>query len=112
MSTTVQWVGASGQRYDYECYAVPNNLGSDVSWNDVPGNYIFAGQQNGLWVVLYVGETGSFQSRLTSQHERWQCARNLGVTHVHARVNTGGPTARRNEENDLVQNLNPVCNGR
>jgi len=58
----------------------------NVSWNDVPGVYIFTGlNQQGHWVALYVGMTSSFADRIPG-HEKWGLAESLGATHIHARV--------------------------
>lgn len=55
-------------------------------WNDVPGVYIFTGvNSKGLWQALYIGKADSFKNRL-ADHERWEEARKLGATHVHAKV--------------------------
>ena len=104
----VTWTGKSGTRYVYKAF------GLETSWNDVPGNYIFARKNAaGKWVALYIGETGSLKDRLTplSSHEKWPCAQRNGVTHIHARTNNSGAQARRNEEADLIALYNPTCNG-
>ena len=101
---TVAWQGRSGILYQYEVFEPAGN------WNDVAGNYIFAGlDQSGNWIALYIGETGSFRDRFSS-HERWPCATRYGATHVHAHVNNAAPS-RRAEEADLLANQNPPCNG-
>ena len=103
--TEVHWRGQSGTLYTYAVFAL------DTQWYDVPGNYIFAKLgTNGRWSPIYVGETGSLKSRLTSSHEKLPCARMHGITHIHARVNNGGQSARLSEETDLRNALNPPCN--
>ena len=100
----VPWQVQSGAVYDYTVYA-PSG-----TWNDVPGNYIFARlDQNNTWIALYIGETRSFQDRFSS-HEKWPCATRLGVTHIHAHGNNNGVAARRTEEADLIGDYNPPCN--
>lgn len=112
MANTVKWHGASGQEYICICYEAHNGIDRDTSWNDVPGNYIFACFDGGYWKPLYVGETSSFRDRLTSSHERWECAEQYKVTHIHAHTNTAGSNARIKEEEDLINNYKPICNRR
>ena len=100
----VVWTGASGAQYDYEVY----ELG--ITWNDVPGNYIFAKTTPAGWQAIYMGETGSFKDRIPN-HEVWPCARRYGVTHIHAHTNGGGVSARQSEEMDLRKRYRPPCNG-
>jgi hypothetical protein len=58
-----------------------------TNWNDVAGVYIFSGLnvQQTQWKALYVGITESFKTRHPN-HERWEEAKRLGATHVHAKV--------------------------
>jgi excinuclease UvrABC nuclease subunit len=56
------------------------------TWNEVPGIYIFAGQNaTKQWVPLYIGQASSFKDRL-ADHDQWNAAARAGATHVHARV--------------------------
>jgi len=104
LSQTCTWAGISGRTYQFTIYD------PDTSWNDVPGNYIFAHETSaGRWKADYIGETESFKERF-SNHEKWPCATRHGATHVHAHVNQNGETARRAEETDLIRNYNPPCN--
>ena len=61
--------------YDYDA----------TKWKTVGGLYIFARVAGDGWDPLYVGKTENFCLGLTS-HERWEEARRLGATHVHALV--------------------------
>ncbi|MDE2688656.1 MAG: hypothetical protein OXI16_14335 [Chloroflexota bacterium] len=100
----VNWIGKSGLSYTYTVYEL------SAVWLDVPGNYIFAKlEQNGFWSAIYVGETGSFKTRLVDSHEKLLCAQQYGFTHVHARTNYDGESARLTEEKDL-RGLCPPCN--
>ena len=103
---TCVWQGKSGTKYTYKIYSINGN------WNDVPGNYIFAKRTATGWQAQYIGETGSFKNRLSpiTKHEKYECAKKLGITHIHAHVNKGGVEARRKEEKDLINRLNPPCN--
>lgn len=97
------WKGQSGKRYTYNVWS------TNGTWNDVPGNYIFARRTTNGWVAAYIGQTKSFKTRLP-RHEEWTCAKRNGATHVHARVNRGGEAARKTEEKDLVARYKPPCN--
>ena len=61
--------------YDYDA----------TRWKTVGGLYIFARMAGDGWDPLYVGKTENFRMRLPA-HERWEEARSLGATHVHALV--------------------------
>ena len=104
-SETYLWRGASGGTYQYIVY------GLNTSWNQLPGNYIFAKRlASGGWQAIYVGETSDFSTRITASHEKWGLALLHGVTHIHALVNHGGSFVRREEELDLIRALNPPYN--
>ena len=106
--TQVRWRGTSGNAYTYSVHPL------NESWNDVPGNYIFAKHVPGRgWIALYIGETGSLRDRLSpfSSHEKAACASRNGVTHIHAHTSSYLQEVRRTEEADLVSYYNPVCNG-
>ena|SRR5256885_7596866 len=105
LSDTCTWTGISGNKYGYTVYDP-----ATTTWNDVPGNYIFAHQlSTGRWTADYIGETQSFKDRF-SNHEKWPCAKRHGATHIHAHVNNGGQAARQAEESDLIASNNPPCN--
>jgi hypothetical protein len=56
-----------------------------TKWKTVGGLYIFARAAGDRWDPLYVGKTENFCTRIPS-HERWDEARRLGATRVHALV--------------------------
>ena len=100
----VSWGG-----YDFTCYDP-----AQTSWNDVAGVYIFAGMSTDgrWWQAKYVGQTKSFKIRLgpeSNNHERWQEARRLGATHIHARV-VRNEVERRSLEVMLIESYNPPMN--
>jgi hypothetical protein len=102
---TVSLIGASRQSYLYNENQIPV-----PSWSDVAGGYAFAYRNvHGLWIIIYVGETGSYQQRLTN-HERWPEAVRLGATHILTRLNPYGETARQAEERDLIASYDPPLN--
>ena len=106
MTTTAQkqmWTGKSRKTYEYTVYGLTTE-----SWNDVPGNYIFAKKLTGGWNAVYIGETESFKDRIPN-HEKWECAKRNGATHIHAH-NNNNETARTAEETDLRHAFNPPCN--
>ena len=97
---TVNWLSNEFGVYTYQ----PIN-----AWNDLPAVYIFAGlNQRGVWVPLYIGQTGSLAKRLPN-HEQWPPAQRLGATHVHARV-VQQETLRLQLEKSLIQGYNPSLN--
>jgi predicted GIY-YIG superfamily endonuclease len=79
-------------------------------WNNISGNYAFAYHvHNGLWKILYVGQTQNFNDRFP-HHERWPEAHQLGATHVFARGNLLGKSSRISEEKDLISFYRPEMN--
>ena len=77
---THSWPTGPGQTltftiYDYDA----------TQWKTVGGLYIFARVAGDGWDPLYVGKTENFRTLIPS-HERWDEARRLGATHVHALV--------------------------
>ena len=101
--STVNIPGFSGLLYAYDVYSISS------PWNDVPGNYVFAGQQGGIWQLLYVGQCDSFSERIPS-HERWAEAVQRGATHVLAQTNTAGEPARLAQERDIIGRHQPPMN--
>ena len=56
----------------------------DANWNAVGGIYVFAGlNADRKWHPVYIGQAKSLRDRLLN-HERWEEAKKLGTTHVHA----------------------------
>ena len=102
MAGTHTWYGASGEGYRYDIYWI------GTEWNDVAGNYIYAGKPSSDWVAAYIGQTNSFKNRLPN-HEEEACAKRNGATHIHARTNSS-EAARLAEEADLIRKHQPPCN--
>lgn len=100
------WRGLSGMTYEYEAYEV-----GEHSWLEVPGNYIFAriNAASGRWSALYIGETSNLKDRITN-HDKWDCARSHGVTHIHAHTTGLSQQKRQSEEQDLIALHTPPCN--
>jgi hypothetical protein len=80
----------------------------DGEWNDVPGIYIFAAVESGFWNPKYIGQCDSFKNRCPV-HERWEEARRLGATHVHAAV-VRDPAQRSQLEQTLIRAHQPPLN--
>ncbi len=104
MADTCNWPGASGKSYTYHVYRFGIALKAE------PGNYIYAKltAQN-QWVPLYIGETDNLDSRVAT-HEKRECVRNNGVTHIHAHLTPGDRSVRLSEETDLRKNFTTSCN--
>jgi excinuclease UvrABC nuclease subunit len=101
---TIDWTGQSGVPYTHTIYPI------DTTFNDAPGNYVFAKEGSpGRWTPLYIGQTKSLKDRL-SNHEKEDCARKRGATHIHVHGNSGGEVARLAEEKDLIGRWKPPCN--
>ena len=106
MARTIEWEGRSGAKYQYFIHEI------DTSFKDVPGNYIFAKEgPPRSWTPLYIGETESLRDRpLGPGHEKWPCAVDHEVTHIHAHESSPARSVRQVEEQDLIRKWNPPCN--
>lgn len=103
MANLVTFTGISGQQYRYQVCQ------RNVAWRAVPGNYIFAHQVDGEWVVDYVGETSDLSTRFGAHH-KLALAFTDSATHILAHINNGGDAARRAEEEDLIAAYQPRHN--
>ena len=83
-------------------------LNMDGMWKDVGGVYIFSGVKDNIWRAYYIGITDSFQDRHPN-HERWEEAKRLGATHVHARGESQAAT-RESIEKELIGTYQPPLN--
>lgn len=82
----------------------PNEFGK----LDEAGVYVFALQEAGEWVALYVGESECFRERFAN-HEHWQDAVHSGASHVHA-LNIPKRSERKEIERFLIKYLDPYFN--
>ncbi len=100
----VLWPGKSGRKYAYKVFPLSQE------WNDVPGNYIFAKLEAGRWSSVYIGETESLKNRHAS-HEKQECAKRNGATHIHAHKSSAEKQERLDEETDIRKSFpNTPCN--
>ncbi|SFJ00407.1 hypothetical protein [Bradyrhizobium sp. Gha] len=103
------WTGASGALYQFQLDA----LGS-ITYFPMSGVYIFSRDLGGgSHYPVYVGETDSFQRRLTDQlwaHHALDAIRKHGATHINTLSIAGDRAKRLYVETDLRNALNPPCN--
>ena len=99
------WTGVSGKQYQYSIHE------KGTTFKALPGNYIFA-QRSGAnqWRAIYVGQTSDLSDRF-DDHHKMPCIDRHGATHIHVHVNNSGEQARRDEEDDIIRNYQPPCNG-
>ena len=78
--------------------------------NPVPGVYIFCfvDPQRNVWKPVYVGQADSIRDRLAN-HDRWDEARRLGATHIHAKA-VSHEGSRLLIERELIQRFQPELN--
>ena len=101
--SNVEWGGHSFTVYDPAL----------TTWKKVPGLYVFAGlakdrQEILRWHAYYIGETQDFSDRFPN-HEKWQAARRLGATHIHALIELQAGV-REKEEKRLIRVYQPPLN--
>jgi hypothetical protein len=105
---TVNWTGLSGQTYEFSVYELA------VHFKPLPAVYVLAKLGHGSrFEALYVGEAESLEDRLNTcraQHDGFQRALKMGVTHICARLVSNGAAERLRIETDLRHALNPPCN--
>jgi hypothetical protein len=91
---SVNWIGASGEKYTYWVFPFPTNFEAGHD-----GNYIFAKVVNNTWIPIYVGQ-GHLNVRC-SDATHCQCALARGATHIHAHK---APTEEQRlaEERDIL----------
>lgn len=94
MSTVQEWIGGSGNTYDYTVY--PINTEFEPNRN---GNYIFCKLTRGVWQAVYIGQ-GDLKQR-TGSHIEHGCVLRQGATHIHVHLN-GIENDRLSEEHDLL----------
>lgn len=101
---TILWPGKSGTRYKYWIYRI------GTSFTEAPGNYIFAQESEpGTFRPIYIGQTSDLSMRL-GNHEKEECAKRNGATHIQVHLTPTGEKARLAEEKDLILRWQPVCN--
>jgi predicted GIY-YIG superfamily endonuclease len=98
------WPGTSGKTYTYHVYPIGHSLKAEA------GNYIFAKlNAQGQWSPLYIGETEDLDDRVAT-HEKRECVKRNGGTHIHAHLTPGDRSIRLNEETDIRNNFTTTCN--
>ncbi len=102
---TIIWKGASGKEYKYWIY----DIGYD-GFDAVPANYIFTKETTpNTHRAIYIGETKDISERF-DDHHKMPCITRNGATHIHAHKSSSSKEIRCEEEKDLIDNWNPVCN--
>ena len=84
------------------------DIDASINWNDIGGNYLFAGNTGNNWKIYYVGITESFKNRL-SGHPQIPSAKRLGATHIFAHKNSSSAD-RMLEEADIIACFQPPLN--
>lgn len=93
----------SGEPLSFE-----RHVHDQVTWSANSGIYMFCKPTTTGWQPVYIGKTVNFSQR-PGTHERWQEARNLGATEVHAMV-VATEAERARIEEALIGYFNPVLN--
>jgi hypothetical protein len=100
---TIHWDGKSGKSYKYWIHPI------GTSFKEETGNYIFAYEsKTNHWRPVYIGQTENLSQRLEN-HEKEDCAKRNGATHIHSHINSY-KTQRLYEEKDLILKWQPYCN--
>lgn len=59
-------------------------------------------------LFLYVGQSQHINQRITDNHEKFDCAKAFGMTHILIRDTD--PQDLDGDERTLIEDLNPPCN--
>ncbi|WEX10312.1 hypothetical protein [Chelativorans sp. AA-79] len=104
----VRWTGKSGHSYDFHLDPI------GTPFKDRPGVYIACKlARNGNWDAIYIGETESFQQRLSVNlltHHKWASMIAAGATHFCTLHVPGVLWVREGIETDLRRNIPTPCN--
>jgi hypothetical protein len=103
---TIIWRGKSGKEYKYWIFPISKMSG----FKDEPGNYIFAKLTDRGYYAIYVGQTGDLSERF-DDHHKMPCIKRNGATHIHAHTSSPNEDTRLREEEDIIAEWNPPCNG-
>lgn len=105
---THEWLGQQFRYYPANTIELPDKSGVYVfakRMNSTLGS-ILAGSSG--WEALYIGETGSFKTRLTPDHEKWSDAEALGFTHIH--IHHTGTLSRIVMQRFMIAKYEPILN--
>lgn len=98
------WPGRSGRKYHFEIHPL------DTTLRPLPGVYIYARLlADGDWDPVFISQTRDLH-QLLEGHVSLADAKAHGATHFHAHYCNAGQAARCDEEHDLIQRWQPVCN--
>ena len=91
--------------YEFRVYDVALS-----GWNDVGGVYIFAGvDAANRWYAHYIGQTGSFKTRIPGHERLAEATSAYRTTHIHART-VPDSLQRTTIEQALVRSYQPPMN--
>ena len=92
-------------------YEVRKNSPSD-RWPKEPGNYIFVRHTDSRLVPVYAGSSDNLKESLSNPdlHERADCIRKEGATHIHAALSHGNVSRREDRHAYFVHVFAPPCN--
>lgn len=101
--------GESGTKYKFNIYTTTH------SFPDSAGVYIFTKRtkknDHYSYRYLYVGETSSFEDRITSSHSKWNDAKKKGMNCIFIHRMSGSTKSSRQEvEEDIIERWNPSLN--
>ena len=105
MTERIDWEGASERKYIYYIFDLPTAFRVGI-----PGNYIYCKRNSAVgWEPQYIGQTGDLGEDF-GRHPAMSCIASNGATHIHVHTNRLGKQARLNEQRDLIDAYNPLCN--
>lgn len=104
MSEQCVWTGSSGTDYTYYVYSI------STGFKPAACNYILARQVGPKWKPVYIGQTSDISERFDSHHKAL-CIQRAGATHIHVHTSADDESERKEEEQDLIANYDPECNG-
>ncbi len=102
---TVTFTGKSGTKYTFDYWDFTG------TWNSVAGVYVISRYDKNANTItaIYVGETDDLKARLVNHHK--QSCLNQHNANILCWLDESNSNNRLKIESDLVNGLNPPCNG-
>ena len=101
-------IGKSGSSYEFSVYAI------DTNFRAVGAVYYISKRTSkpeggGSHTALYVGQTEDLSERFNNHH-KMDCCKKKGANCISVHLD-GNEKSRLKKESDLVDAINPPCNG-
>ena len=101
--------GKSGKAYDFVVYSSDTTFNTGIACVYYVSKRTLKSRNGATHTAIYVGETEDIKDRLTNHHKQSCFDRNKYNAVSIFKIST--QTARSRAEQDLIDGLDPLCNG-